>query len=242
LWKRFARDHVASDGKRALEALRKAVAVDPKCFEALYFLAELCFYIGSITEAANAAAGAVAAKPSDRAAAALRAVLLTFAPGDTSEDELLRQVEETDGPWRGWRPPGSRDQASESPARAHISRMLHQISLMAGVKGLAFASPTVELIGRDGNVFTEKRAIKDPMADLASGFRGRIAASTKRLGIGALQEAEITPLRTSVFAFGGPSAVLLVEVDSGVRADAVVASCRDAIGSLDRAPEGSSND
>jgi hypothetical protein len=120
--------------------------------------------------------------------------------------------------------------------------MLHQISLMTGVKGLAFASSTVELVGRDGNVFEEKRLQRDRMADLASGFRNRIACSTKRLGIGALQEAEITLAATTVFAFAGTNAVLLVEVDSASRSTSIVSSCRDAIGSLDRAREGASND
>jgi tetratricopeptide (TPR) repeat protein len=242
LWKRFARDHVATDGRRALEFLRRAIALDPKCFEALFLLAELCFYVGSVTDALHAAAGALAAKPSDRAAAALHTLLLGFAPGNQTEEELLRAVEDSEGPWRGYRPPGSRDQASESPARSHISRMLHQISLMTGVRGLAFSNSAVELVGRDGNVFEEKRAQRDTMADLTSVFRNRIAASSKRLGIGALQEAEVTLSGSSVFAFAGTTSVLLVEVDPAARTAQVVPSCRDAIGSLDRSPEGSSHD
>lgn len=242
LWKRFARDHVASDGRRALEQLRRSIALDPKGFEAQFLLAELCFYIGSVTDALHAAAGALAVNPSDRGPAALHALLLGFAPASATEEELLRQVEEVDGPWRGYRPPGSRDQSSDTSARALISRMLHQISLMTGVKGLAFASPTFELIGRDGNVFEEKRMQRDKMADLAASFRNRIVCSTKRLGIGAFQEAEITLTTTTVFAFAGTSAVLLVEVDGAARAASIVSSCRDAIGSLDRTREGASHD
>lgn len=242
LWKRFARDHVASDGRRALEELRRSIALDPKGFEAQFLLAEVCFYIGSVTDALHAAAGALAVKPSDRGAAALHALLLGFAPASATEEELLRQVEEVDGPWRGYRPPGSRDQSPETTARAHISRMLHQISLMTGVKALGFASPTAEIVARDGNVFEEKRAQRDKMADLATSFRHRIACSTKRLGIGALQEAEITLATTTVFAFAGTNAVLLVEVDGVTRAATIVSSCRDAIGSLDRTREGASHD
>jgi tetratricopeptide (TPR) repeat protein len=185
LWKRFVRDHVASDGLRAIEALRRAVSVDPKSFEALNLLAEACFYIGAVGKALEAAAQALALKPADRDVATLHAMLLQLTHQEPPEGQLLRDVEETDSPWRGYRAPQARNQPFEPSAKARIARMLHQISLMAGVRSLAFARPDLELVARDGNVFEGDRSKTDAMATLTAMFRERIATSTKRLGIGA---------------------------------------------------------
>ena len=74
------------------------------------------------------------------------------------------------------------------------------------------------------------------MAGMTSMFRGRVASSTRRLGIGALQEAEITFEGCVVLAFGGRNAILLVEAAPGTPADAIAAAGRDVMGSLDRSP------
>jgi tetratricopeptide (TPR) repeat protein len=238
LRKRFMRDHVASDGLRALESLRRAIVVDPRSFDALHLLAETCFYIGAVQKALEAAASALAIKPTDREVATLHTLLLQLVPEEGGEGDLLRAVEENDAPWRGYRSPDARERAFEPSARAQTSRMLHQVSLLSGVRNLAFARDGLELIARDGHVFDGSRTPRDPMTSLTSTFRRRIAASTKRLGIGAVQEAEITLASATVLAFGGMNAVLLVEVDPGARTAAIVSSCRDVMGSLDRAPGG----
>jgi hypothetical protein len=118
----------------------------------------------------------------------------------------------------------------------HVSRQLHQISLMAGVRSVAFSRDGVEIVARDGNVFPEKRGVPDHLVALTRTFRSRIAASTKRLGIGAFQEAEIVLENVMVLAFGGMKAALLVELEAGTRCAAVTSGCRDLMGSLDRAP------
>jgi tetratricopeptide (TPR) repeat protein len=241
LWKRFVRDHVANDGLRALESLRRAIVVDPRSFDAFSILAEACFYIGSVRRALEAAAAALAVKPSDRDTASLHALLLQLAPETESEADLLRAVEENDSPWRGYRSPEARDRSAEPSAKAQVSRLLHQISLLAGVKNVAFSREGLDIVARDGYLFEGSRTQTDTTREIASTFRRRIAPWTKRLGIGAFQEAEITLADASVLAFGGMNAVMIVEVDGVTRTAPVVASCRDLMGSLDRAPGGPNN-
>jgi hypothetical protein len=236
LWKRFVRDHVASDGLRALEALRRAVALDPASGESFHLLAEACFYIGAVRSATEAAASAAALDPANKAVAWLRSILIPMAAETGAEADLVRAAEERDGPWQGYRPPESRERRQDSSAKAQVSRMLHGISLMAGVRCLALGREGCNLVAREGNVFEERRSPADPMVSLTGTFRGRIAAGTKHLGIGAFQEAEITLPHATVLAVGGMNAVLLVELERGAKTGAIVAGCRDVMGSLDRAP------
>jgi hypothetical protein len=168
----------------------------------------------------------------------LHALLLQLHADEAPESQLVRAVEDADAPWRGYRAPQARNTPYEPSAKARISRLLHQVSLMAGVKNLAFSRPDLELVARDGNVFESDRSRADVMGVLAAMFRERVAASTKRLGIGAMQEAEISLDGVDVLAFGGLNSVLLVEVDGSGRPATIVAECRDVMGSLDRAPGG----
>jgi tetratricopeptide (TPR) repeat protein len=249
LAKRFVRDHVVADGTHALEALRKATSIDPKGFEAHWLLADLLFYVGCVRAAIGAVDVCLSIKPDDPDAARLRTLLQTEASKETApESELVRAVEDRDGPWRGYCPPETRETDGEKKpdkapkvepqGRADLSRALHGIASLAGVRTLAFTRDQLNLIARNGNVFEERRNPPEPMVRMATMFRGRISSSSKRLGIGAFQEAEITLNKASVLAFGGMNAALLVEVAPGTKTAAIVAACRDAMGSLDRAPGG----
>jgi hypothetical protein len=177
----------------------------------------------------------------------LQELLREVSTGTAPEDELVRAVEDRDGPWRGYRPPEAREKTSEAvgekPAetmpRAELSRALHGIASLAGVRALAFVREELNILARNGSVFEERRMPPEPLVKLASMFRQRISSSSKHLGIGAFQEAEVTLNKATVLAFGGMNAALLVELEPGTRAPAIVAACRDAMGSLDRAPGGS---
>jgi hypothetical protein len=238
LWKRFVRDHVAADGTKTLSMLRHAAALDPKSFDTLHLLAEVCFYIGAVGKGVEAAAAALAVDPDHPDVATLHGLLAQLPHETLSEADLIRAVEETDGPWRGYRSPETRHKSEEPTAKAQIARMLHQVSLFAGVRKLAFARDGHHMLARDGSVFEERRTPPEPLMALTGTFRGRIAAGTKHLGIGAFQEAEITLENATVLAFGGMNAVLLVEIEPQARTATIVAGCRDAMGSLDRAPGG----
>jgi hypothetical protein len=235
LWKRFLRDHVAADGREALAALRRGLVIDPRSREALMLIAELCFYVGAIAQAIEAADAVLAHHPGDEAATALKA-RLPAPPAETAEeDELLRRVEETDAPWRGYRSADGRGAPGQVPV-SDVHRMLHDLSSMAGVRKLALSRVGVDLVARDGNVFPERRSPPDPLVALTPTFRRRIAGGVKQLGIGAFQESEILLGNANILAFAGMSAVLLVELEPNARTAGVVEACRDVVGRLDGAP------
>jgi hypothetical protein len=234
LWKRFIRDHVARDGMKLLDSLRTAAAMDPRSFETFHLLAETCFYVGLVGKAIEAAATALALEPTNQEAMRLNTLLANLSAESAPEEDLVRGVEERDGPWRGYVPADVRAGSQEPPIQAQITRMLHEISLMAGVRSLALARDGICHVGRDGTVFEERRTPPLPLVALTTTFRGRIAAGTKHLGIGAFQEAEIMLSASTVLAFGAMSSVLLVEVEPGIRTQAIVAVCRDVMGCVDR--------
>src|SRR5262249_53580541 len=152
-------------------SLRRAVVVDPRSFEAFSILAEISYYIGAVQKALEAAAAALAIKPSDRDVATLHGLLLQLVAEDARESDLLNAVEENDAPWRGYRPPESRDRPAAPSARAQVSRNLHQISLLAGVRQAAFSREDLEVVARDGHVHDGSRPNRASTDEVARMFR-----------------------------------------------------------------------
>lgn len=238
LWKRFVRDRVAGDGKRTFELLRRAIEIDPRSFEAWKLLTEICFYVGAVSQALEAVAKALELEPKDEDVVAMHAHLLAYPAQDASEDDLVRAVEESDSPWSGYRGEEARDRAPEPAGDGEVSRMLHQVSILAGVRRLALSRVGIDVVAREGHVFPERRLPPDDLVALGATFRRRIAASTKRLGIGAFQECEVVLREATVLAFGGMNSVMLVELAPGAKPASVTAACRDVMGRLDVASGG----
>jgi len=236
LWKRFVRDHVALDGKRALDQLRDAVAMAPRSAAAWKLLSEIWFYVGAVSHALEAVTKVLEIEPADEDAAALHSTLLGHPSKKVDEEELIRAVDDMDSPWRGYRPEDSRTATPGHLPENDVHRMLHQLSTMAGVRRLALSRIGIDLVARDGHVFPERRTQPDDLVALTAVFRRRVAAGAKRLGIGAFQESEIVLKTATVLAFGGMNAVLLAEVEPGMRSNAVIRACRDVMGRLDVAP------
>lgn len=222
----FRLEHVATDGAQAIKGYRRAIELRPGALDPHLQLAKLYAYVGSISKALHHAFKALDIDGSNPEANALQRRLSQMPLEKENESDLLRQVEENDGPprWDLHDSSGYGQEDSREPG-ADVLKAIEQLSSMTGVRRLALSHDGIEMIAIQGRT-TNCAFEGDPFLDLARGFRTTAGRSSKRMGIGGFQEAEICWNGGSILALAAGPSVLLVEVDAASRLRSIASEAR----------------
>ena len=224
----FRTDHVALDGAKAIRNYRRALEIHPSAFEPHLLLAQICAYIGAVSKALHHAFKAQDVDPDNAEASALQQRLSWLPLEEQSESDLLRYVEENDGPplWRGREQQDG--EALQSSQSAALSQAVQQLSAMTGLRRVVLLHDGINIQGIDGRLV----AADDPnnaVMEILARFRRTAAISGKRMGIGGFQEAELFGAEAHCLAFAAGPTVLLLETDPAPRMLSAVAEARNLI-------------
>jgi len=208
----FRKDHVAWEGSTAIACFRRAIEMAPGAFEPHLLLARFFAYIGAVSKALHHAFKALDVDAEHEEAGLLMSRLSQLPLEEETEEELLRGIEENDGP-----PTLMHDTQAEPPRlSADTERGVEQLSSLAGVRRVVLSHHGIEILASEGLV-VEMEGENRSFADLTVGFRRVAALSGKRMGIGGLQEVEVAWKGGSILVFAAAATVLLIETDGSPR-------------------------
>ena len=146
------------------------------------------------------------------------------------ESELLREVEENDEAHFRYVPEeGETREASDVELPAFMLTRLEQLSLLAGVRRLAFCHRGQEILAQAGQRRVLTPTTRDSFVDLAVGFRRTASLSAKRMGIGAFEEAELVWEGGRILAAAAGPTIMLLETDPVSRLATIAAEARNFI-------------
>lgn len=225
---RFHRDHVARDGSLGLKSLLRAVELDPSNFTAHYSLAETYYYIGAISKALFHIYRALDSRGNDPDAKRLHSILSRLPLEKEEESELLREIEERDeAPFKAKGPEERATVAASVPAS--LLQRIEQVSVMAGVRRLAFCHRNRQFVAEGGRQKEVPAGTRDTFSELAAGFRRTASLSAKRMGIGAFEEAELSWEGGRIVAAAAGPTILLVDAERSPKLATIVAEVRNVI-------------
>lgn len=234
LLRRFYKDHVATDARRAIVLLKRVLDANDQSFGAHLDLAQVYHYIGAISKALFHLYRALDIDPDHEVAGELHSVLVRLPLEDTEENSLLRRIEETEKSFPC--AAAAEDEAGRTKPvrRAELLRDLNGLSHLNGVTRAAFVSPDLTIIAQRGDCRELAEGEDDELCDLASGFRSAAAVSSKRMGIGAFQSSVLTAGRHTLQFHAVGNTVVLVESDDPGRADIIRSECMNFVASCSR--------
>ncbi len=230
LLRRFYKDHVAADARRAVALLKRVVDEEAQDFEANFQLARIYHYIGATSKALFHVYRAIDAEPEHDDCRALHRLLINMPLEDGDEPDLLRQVEERD---RG-NPQGVIDpdaDAAEAARRLELRKNLGRLSQLVGVVRAAFVSDDWTFVAESGECRLLAQDSTDALCDIARGFRAAAALSTKRMGLGSFQSSQLLAGQHTLQFHAVGRTVLLVESDAPGRNDVIKQECIDFVAS-----------
>lgn len=223
--RRFERDLTAADGAAALAWLRRATELRPDDADLRARAGELLVFIGA-AGAARAAFEAADAMRQGDAEVARRLAELPTAAIDEPESELLDRVELEDRPAALWRRPT--DEAEAARRKVATLEDLERFAKSPDVCRAAWVTDEMSAIANlDGA--REAGPGDDVFVGLAATFRPQFAVAVKRLGAGALQEAELSSPNSRVMVFAGPGGLLAVDHDHRRRPEPAAARSREFV-------------
>ena len=233
---RFHRDHVAEDGSLGLRCLLKLVELDPTNEKAHFNLAETYYYIGAVSKAISHVDKVLEINQENEDAQSLRDVLVRLPLERANEEELLRRVEETDE--ASFSVPLAAGQDPREPGvRGQICAALEQLSMIAGVQGVALSHRGLDVVVTEGRrTIVEADSDPAPLLSLATGFRRTASLSAKRMGIGAFEESELCWKDGWILALSAGRSIVLVEGTGSNRIPIVRAEARNFLASLTVVP------
>lgn len=236
LVRRFQKDHVANDARRAVATLQRAIELEHDNFEAHLLLASHYHHIGAISKALFHLYRALDIRPDDESAKALYEVLIALPLEKEEESTLLRSIEESESAGvvaaEGASPFTSRQ------TRAALLADLNRISQLNGVSRAAFVSQDLTIVAKQGESRVLADGETDPLCEIARGFRKAAVVSSRRMGIGAFQSSVLTAGdRTLQFHAAGPT-VVLVESEEPSRVDVIRNECVNFVASCMRTAKG----
>ncbi|HYC78395.1 MAG TPA: hypothetical protein VEI02_12280 [Planctomycetota bacterium] len=235
--RRFARDLTAADGAAALAACRRAAGLRPGDADLRCASAEILLMAGAVGAARRELEAAVALAPSHEDAARRLAELPPAEPLATDEDEeaaSLVAVEREDRPSAAWMASWPREQDAEAARRALFDE-LTLFARVAGVRRVAWIDAALRASASQHAEAEESAG--DPFVESADVLRTALCFGAKRIGLGAVQEAELAAAGGRVLAYAGAGALLLVDVEPQVRTADLAARARDFVARHDAACE-----
>ena len=232
LLSRFHRDHVAEDGSLGLKCLVKAVELDPACTAAHWDLCRTYYYIGAVSRAIFHLYKVLDRDAEHAEAKELQRVLVRLPLEKVGEAELLRRVEEADE--ATFRAPTAQGQDPREPGvRGEICQALEQLAMLSGVQVVALSHRGLEVVIEDGRRQISESAEKaHPMVNFGAAFRRTASLSTKRMGIGAFEEAEMCWGSGWMLAHSIGRSILVLRGAGNQRIPVVRAEARNFLASL----------
>lgn len=234
LLRRFYKDHVASDARRAIVLFKLVLDANEENFGAHFELAHLYHYIGAISKALFHLYRALDIDPDHEEAAELHDVLVRLPLEDSEENSLLRKIEESEQAFPTASAEEAEQEATTPLRRAELIRDLTRLSHLNGVTRAAFVSSDLTLIARNGDCRTLAEGEEDALCELARGFRSAAAIGSKRMGIGAFQSSVLAAGRHTLQFHAVGHTVVLLESDDPSCADVIRSECMQFVASCSR--------
>ncbi len=235
LLRRFYKDHVASDARRAMALLRRVLEEEESDFQANYLLAQVYHYIGAISKSLFHLYRALDVEPEHEEARTLYDHLINLPLEKEGESELLRIVEENETSATNEEQETSRKDGTLSPEkRSALVQDLGRFSQLNSVTRAAFVSDEVIIIAKHGECRILARGEDDQLCEMAKSFRSAAAVSAKRMGIGAFQTSILQAGKQSLQFHSVGRTVLVVESNDPTRSDVIKQECVDFVASCMR--------
>jgi hypothetical protein len=220
----FLRDHLSKDGKEALEALRRAVALDPTSFRARYGLAETYSEIGATSQALFHLMLALETQPTDPAANLLYSKLKSLPFQRRAEEELLWEAEINDQ---------SLVEKQQKPLdrsfQDQISDDVSRLSRMLGVRRVVARHHGMAVVASGGMRVPRSQADMDGFLNSVEQLRKAASTCTKRLGMGRFEEATMIVGGLTVFAVAAGGSVIALQLTSYPELDEIVEEARNVV-------------
>ena len=234
LLKRFYKDHVAGDAKRAIVLLKRVLETDEAGFQANFLLAEVYRYIGAISKALFHVYRALDADRDNREAKNLYEILINLPLEKSEENALLRGVEENESSFAADGNARRQEGSLSHKRRTALMKDLGRLSQLNGVTRSAFVNDEVTVVARNGESRQLGDGEVDRLCDFACGFRSAAAMSAKRMGIGAFQSSVLRAGKNTLQFHAAGRTVILVESDNSSRDDVIKQECLNFVASCSR--------
>ncbi|MCB9833448.1 MAG: hypothetical protein H6807_13345 [Planctomycetes bacterium] len=230
LLRRFYKDHVAADARRAVALLKRVTDDREGDFEANFLLARVYHYVGATSKALFHVYRALDVEPDHEESRALHRLLINMPLEDGDENLLFRAVEERD---RGntQRAADPEAAAAEASRRLELKKNLGRLSQLVGVTRAAFVSDDWTFVAENGECRLLEEDATDALCDIARGFRAAAALSTKRMGLGSFHSSQLMAGDHTLQFHAVGRTVLLVESDKPARIDVIKQECVDFVAS-----------
>ena len=222
----FQRDHVAKDGKAALESFKRATDLDPTSLEARRGLAAAYHAIGATSQALFHVLLALEIDPRDPESKRISTQLGRLPFQRRAEKDLLWEAEINDQTIL---------EKKVRPADRGYDQLLKDgvqgLAAMPGAKRVAVRHHGVAIVAWAGEPARPSSAGSDAFLASAEHLRKASSAWAKRSGMGGFEESTLVLGDAVVFAVAAGGSVLAIEGDSEDRLRPIADEARNLLAS-----------